>query len=124
MQEHGHTRGHTDCQVLNLDGLVALARGRGAQIPAILDELAKRSANVDFLGTPETIRLVTALLRRRAHLAPCRDYLRMIQRQAPSEMIAKMLADVEAAMRRRGAPKKKAKTRPSEPVRSDRSRGG
>jgi hypothetical protein len=90
-----------------LDGLVALARGRGEQIPAIFDELLTRGVNVSFLGTPATLRLITALVQRKEHLSHCRQYLRMIQKHEPSGGVAKMLADVEAAMVTRLDQKKK-----------------
>jgi hypothetical protein len=117
MQEYRQTQGHTDCEVLNLDGLVAIARGRSDQIPDIFRELLARGHNVDFLGTADTLRLVTALLPRKEHLAHCRDYLRMILTREPSDRVAKVLADVEAAMqprRKKSKPKKKgSRARPS-----------
>lgn len=98
MQDVGHTHGHLDCRVLDLDGVVALERKRDAEIPGILAELVRRGANVEFLAAKETTRLVRALVPRGEHLEACRAYLRMIQKQRPSTWIAKILADVEVAM--------------------------
>jgi hypothetical protein len=109
LQERGWTRGHDDCEVLNLDGLAALSRGQNEAIPAIVAEMVERGRNVDFLGTPETLRLVRALMGREEHLACCLDYLAMIQKQRPSPDIAKLLANVE--VRLRPAPKTAKATR-------------
>lgn len=110
LQERGWTRGHNDCEVLNLDGLTALARGQNQAVPAVMAELVERGRNVDFLGTPDTMRLVHALMLRGKHLAGCRDYLRMIQKQEPSPVLAKILADVEERMRLPSARKRTKKT--------------
>jgi len=59
----GQTGAHDDCAVLNLDGLTALARGGGERIPGILAELVECGRNVEFLGTPETIRLPQCVFR-------------------------------------------------------------
>jgi hypothetical protein len=58
---------HDECTVLNLDGIRAL-RDKGRQLPTIMAELLARAPHVQFLGTPETLRLPNELVARGVHL--------------------------------------------------------
>jgi hypothetical protein len=104
LQKCGQAQAHDYCEVLNLDGLTALARGRAEEIPKVMTQLIESGRNVAFLGGPDTLRLVKALVERREYLPACRKYLRMIH--APSANVMKMLADVEALLGSQGKRKK------------------
>lgn len=101
--EYGH------CEILNLDGLTALARGRDGELPRILAELIESARNVPFLGTPDTMRLVKTLLSRGEHVRACRDYLQAID--SPDPAVLRALEDVEAQLSARA--EKRAVKRPA-----------
>jgi len=96
LQRKGQTRPHDDCAVLDLDGIAALARGRADEVPAILAALAANGRNVEFLGTPDTLRLARALIERGEHLALCLEYLREIR--SPNDAVKTLLAQAASGL--------------------------
>jgi hypothetical protein len=71
----GSTRAHDQCEVLNLDGLRSIARGENARLPEIMKALIETGKNVQFLGTPSTLRLVKVLAKKEMLLDECRAFL-------------------------------------------------
>lgn len=71
---------HTRCEILNYDGLSALAARDSARVQSTLLRLMEESVNVPYLDAPATLGFVASLVEMREFIAECRAYLSQIQR--------------------------------------------
>jgi hypothetical protein len=86
----------TRCEILNFDGLAALAAGDREAVQSILAQLIVESVNVPYLDGPLTLSLVTRLIEEREFRSQCSAYLRQLQRNgATSRVVSELLQNAQ-----------------------------